>query len=62
MTRSQSLASVLLVPSGQLPRQEYQQLHTRSDTYYDVLGVPRTSSTNAIKSAFRTVRPSAVSP
>ena len=62
LRRSQSLASVLL-SGGVLepPLQSGNRSKSRSYTYYDVLGVPRASSTDDIKSAFRTVRRSPAS-
>jgi hypothetical protein len=58
LDRSRNVASLLLVPGNAVPsnRVRNQHSHTSGETYYDVLGVPRTSSAEAIKTAFRTVR------
>ena len=58
LDRSRNLESLLLVSGGAVlgSRVKAHQLHTSGETYYDVLGIPRGSSTEAIKAAFRAVR------
>ena len=51
-----TIRSESAIPAGCLFDQRIQHLHNNRSTYYDVLGVSRTSTVASIKAAFRTVR------